>query len=478
MNESNESCARVSGPRTTSNRRPPWRFHPFTRSPLHPFVALLLFLVPATTFAEPANLKPDITVAADGSGDFKTVQEAVAKIPHDNHERAIVLIKNGTYNEKVRIDAPCVTLRGESRNGAKIEFSQLSDDFQQHPDQIGRAVVNIRGDDCVLENLTITNTAGVIGKHAFAVFGEGDRTIILNCDVLSEGNDTVSLWNGKSGRYYHAGCNFRGSVDFVCPRGWCYLTDCNFYEVKNTAAVWHDGHVDKDMKYVLRACKFDGVPGWRLARHHADAQFYFLDCHFSQTMADSPPLRVIYPLGSAPATDADKQRNAQLDRQNQWGERAYYYNCHRDGGDYAWFKNNLDEAPGSPKPEQITANWTFADTWNPERKTGPIAESIMPEDGKLTVKFSEKVTVRGKPTLAFAAGATGTYESGSGSNTLRFSVSGELPTEASSINLGVAKIEHSLRSEGVDLNGGAIVASEADATISPADFSKVTWDKK
>ena len=40
-----------------------------------------------------------------------------------------------------------------------------------------------------------------------------------------------SLWLGDRGRYYHARCNFSGSVDFVCPRGWCYVTDCTFYDL-------------------------------------------------------------------------------------------------------------------------------------------------------------------------------------------------------------------------------------------------------
>lgn len=75
------------------------------------------------------------------------------------------------------------------------------------------------------------NTHGVIGVHAFAVCGRADRTVIIDCDVLSQGNDTLSLWQGDSGRYYHARLNVRGSVDFVCPRGWCYMTDCTLYEV-------------------------------------------------------------------------------------------------------------------------------------------------------------------------------------------------------------------------------------------------------
>jgi pectinesterase len=56
--------------------------------------------------------KPDITVAADGSGDFKTIQAAVASIPETNRDRIVVFIKDGLYNEKIRVDASFVTLRG------------------------------------------------------------------------------------------------------------------------------------------------------------------------------------------------------------------------------------------------------------------------------------------------------------------------------------------------------------------------------
>ena len=187
-------------------------------------------------------IKPDLVVAADGSGDFKTIQAAVASISKTNRERIVIFIKDGVYKEKIRVDASFVTLRGESRKGTRIEFPQLNDDFTAKPDELGRAVINLnRADDFVLENLTAENTAGVIGPHAFTIYGTGDRTVIVDCDVLSDGADTVSLWLGERGRYYHARCNFRGSVDFVCPRGWCYVTNCTFYEMKNTAAVWHDG---------------------------------------------------------------------------------------------------------------------------------------------------------------------------------------------------------------------------------------------
>jgi pectinesterase len=366
----------------------------------------------------------------------------------------IVLVKDGVYKEKVRVDASYITLRGQSRAGTRIEFPQLMDDFTQHPDKLGRAVLNVHGDDFVLENITVANTAGIIGTHAFAIYGDGDRTVIIDSDVTSEGNDTVSLWKGASGRYYHARCNFRGSVDFVCPRGWCYVTDSNFYEVKNTAAVWHDGHLDQDMKYVLRNCRFDGVDGFALARHHADAQFYFLDCTFSKAMADRPPRRVIYPLGNAPATDADRQRNADYDKRNLWGERAYFFNCHREGGDFDWFKDNLDQAPGAPKVAQITPGWTFAGKWDPEKRDRPRF-MIELKDDTVVLKFNESVTVKpnkvgGKPRVELRGGKFAEYDSGSGTDTLRFAIPGA-PAEIAA----------------VDLNAGTIIASQAGAAIRP-----------
>ena len=388
------------------------------------------------------SLKPDITVAADGSGDFKTVQAAVASIPATNLERTIVFIKDGLYKEKVRIDASFVTLRGQSRRGTRLEYAQLTDDFTNHPDALGKAVVNLsHANDFVLQNLTAANTAGIVGPHAFAVDGTGDRCVMEDCDLFSAGADTVGLGKGEGGRHYLARCNFRGSVDFLCPRGWCYLADSTFYEMKNTAAVWHDGHWDPDMKFVLNRCKFDGVPGWNLARHHVDAQFFFLNCAFSQTMTNEAPFRVIYP--------DNPKRNAELDKSNLWGERAYFYHCHRAGGDYAWQRDNLESATNAPAPAKVCAAWAFGGTWDPEEHEGPAISEVAPGEGRAGLIFNEPVTVKGKPRLVFGQGGYGTYLSGSGTTALTFLVTREDP--------GPVKT--------VEVDSGAIIASRASDAL-------------
>jgi pectinesterase len=419
------------------------------------FLALLFFTCSVLAVD---LLPPDIVVAGDGTGDFKTVRAAVESIPATNRERVIVLIKNGTYHEKIRVDASFVTLRGQSRKGTRIEFPQIKDDFVAHPDDLGWAVINLNhANDLVLENLTVENTANTTLAHTFTVSGTGDRIVILDCDVLSHGGDTVALGRRERGRYYHARCQFSGSVDFVCPRGWCYASDCSFYGYRDAPAVWHQGRPDPHMKFVMRNCRFDGAREFNLGRHFGDGQFYFIDCKFSAKMRDKPIQREIRARhggfsGRTPSANAD------LNKEHIWGERSYFYNCQRDSGDFAWFADNLSTAAGAPKPEQVSAAWTFDGKWNPENEFGPVIQESRRIARQIALRFSETVTVKGTPRLKGCSGGIANYISGSGGDTLLFELASDSGDEICS----------------VDLNGGSIIACEASAFIRPASLSLPT----
>jgi len=54
-----------------------------------------------------------IVVAADGSGDFKTVQQAVDHVPDNNNQPVVIRIKRGVYQEQVRVNKSYLTFRGE-----------------------------------------------------------------------------------------------------------------------------------------------------------------------------------------------------------------------------------------------------------------------------------------------------------------------------------------------------------------------------
>ncbi len=379
-----------------------------------PILLALIFFLTANVFSQNKHL---ITVSKDGNGDFKTLTEAVESLPMFNYERVVIFLKNGTYNEKIRIEQDNVTLRGENKDSTIIKYSQLRTDWIKEKDEIGPAVINIHADDIILENLTVENSQPEIGPHAFTIYGTGTRTIITNCNIFSKGGDTVSLWNYKNGMYYHSNCFFKGAVDYVCPRGWCYISNSKFYEEKATASVWHAGGFSKDQKFVIDNSYFDGVPGFQLARHHYDAQFYFLNCKFSSNLADKPVYRVIYP------DQPDKNRP------DNWGERNYFYNCLKEGKTFKWIKNNLNEAEGSPKPSDITAVWTFDSLWNPESNDPVKVEKAEVNKNVLLLFFPESITVIGKPVLKSGNGIIFKYKNGGGSNTLSFSFNSKISSE-------------------------------------------------
>ena len=329
---------------------------------------------PRAATPPPRAERADVVVAQDGSGDFRTIQEALDSIPPGNAAHRIVLVRSGVYREKLYVNAGHLSLVGEDRELTRIEFAELRKNWRQdHPDDWGAAVVNIGPEvtDLTLANLTVRNDYGSRhgdNDHQFAIRSGGNATRIalLHANVLADGGDTLSLWNGASGLYYHAYCTFEGYVDYVCPRGWAYITHSRFYGRNLTASIWHDGSKDPDQKLVIRRSDFDGVPGFPLGRNHRDGSFYLIDATFSANMADRPLYK------------------AKADNPYLWGERYYYSGCRREGGDFSWFADNLATAPGAPAADEVTAAWTFAGRWDPESTLPavlPFAAIPRPENG-------------------------------------------------------------------------------------------------
>ena len=159
-----------------------------------------------------ASTLADIIVDPNGNGDYQNISAAISALPMFAYQRVVILIRDGVYEEKIRIDQNYVTLRGENRDSTIIRFNQLRSDWDNNKDNIGPAVINIFGDDVILDNLTVENTQPEIGPHAFAIYGKGTRIILTNCNILSKGGDTVSLWSYKEGMYYHSNCYFQGGL--------------------------------------------------------------------------------------------------------------------------------------------------------------------------------------------------------------------------------------------------------------------------
>ncbi len=315
-------------------------------------------------------------VDAAGHGDFTSIQAAINSLPDNATAQRVIFIRNGIYREKIFIEKNFISLVGEDKNKTQLVISLARDIWRcEQADDWGVATINLKGNDLVLENLTITNSFGfdninnTEGIHidcpgdslhpfktvkrdghqmALRSFGT-TRLIVRNCILRAYGGDTVSPWNTDNGMFYFKDCLMEGGVDFYCPRGWAYAENCEFVAHGNTAAIWHDGSKYKDSKTVLVNCKFRGDNNFKLGRYHRDAQFYLINCLFAKNMADAP----IYLNPSNPQNII------------QWGHRVYFYNSHKEGGDYAWFADNLQTAEGSPTPDKITVSWAFDNKWQP-----------------------------------------------------------------------------------------------------------------
>ncbi|TWT89903.1 Rhamnogalacturonan acetylesterase RhgT [Pseudobythopirellula maris] len=360
--------------------------------------ALLLLL------AAPLSAGTTLTVDPAGGGDFTTIQAALDSIPVGNRQRVVVEIGPGAYNERVRLDHDRVTLRGAGAEETRLWYRWPREAYHRRYDRFGPGVLNVFGDDVVVEGLTIENTQPD-STHAFALYGQPDRLILDGCEVLGVGGDTVSLWNTSFGCYYHRGCRFTGGVDFVCPRGWCFVRDSRFEAVDGSAMIWQDGHMDPGMKFALVGCEFDGPEGFWLGRNHYPSQFYLVGCRFTERMADKPIGVVGRPK---------PWQNASL-----W-EQKYFFDCHRTGGDYAWHADNLSEAPSSPAADEITPAWTFGGTWDPESTDAPTVVEVETDGASVFVTLSEPVCGAAEARVLRADGSAAEFTAGDGDRRVRF----------------------------------------------------------
>ena len=336
-----------------------------------------------------------ITVAKDGSGNYRTIQEAINSLDTVTTKTRTIFVKNGTYSEKLMVEKSFFKLCGESEKGVIIKISLARDVWRcANPDDYGAATVNVKGHDLAFENLTVINSygfeakgdstiicvnessgngaaTGAIGKDKYALPREkgeeigkkivrkdghqfafrsmlgATRLAFLNCTFRAGGGDTVSPWDVEGGMYYFKNCTMEGGVDFYCPRGWAWAESCRFICHNMNAAIWHDGTNYESEKTVIKNCTFEGDKGYKLGRYHRPAQFYLLDCNFDENMADAE----IYHVKSGRQSDSPEPK---------WGHRVYYQNCHRKGGDYAWHGNNL-----KIDAKIITVDWVFEGKWKP-----------------------------------------------------------------------------------------------------------------
>jgi polygalacturonase len=241
------------------------KFVPFPENTMSPVSAELI--PPAdTTFY----------VAADGTGDYYSVQAAMSKVPASG---GLVLVAPGVYRERVLVTQSHVTLKSANQDPTKTtivyDLSQGTQGSQQ-----GTATVRVRGDDFTAENITIENDFNrthkqeAQGSQAQALNLTGDRNVLRNVRILgNQGTLFVGAKNcpGATGgscepaRSYFTRCFIAGNVGFIVGDGTAYFDDCEIHSTEHPLAgfITAQGkhYPAQDSLFVFRSCRLTSDAG-------------------------------------------------------------------------------------------------------------------------------------------------------------------------------------------------------------------------
>lgn len=221
-------------------------------------------------------------VAADGSGNYKTVQEAVNDVPDGQTKPWLILVKNGSYNEQVVIpkNKPYIHLIGQDKektiihlnlnvggqlkgneSEGKIAYWQSSVHNSSSPVyKYEGAVVVVKGNHFYAENISFINDWGVLasnGPQALAMNSQADCASFYNCKFCSF-QDTWMTTNNDTNRHYVKDCWIEGAVDYFYGSGDVLLENCTLYNVRSGAVIVAPSHKNAKYGYAFRNCIIAG----------------------------------------------------------------------------------------------------------------------------------------------------------------------------------------------------------------------------
>ena len=166
-----------------------------------------------------------VTVAADGGGDFNTVQGAIDFAAAERTQRLTILISKGRYEEIVFMNDPSnLTIRGEDREGVQVGYANNSAFNPPRGGPSRRPAFSINnGRDVQLSTFTIRN--GFVGQ-AEALLVRGER-IVLDRMTLKGSGDALTTY----GSIYMVDSTLSGDGDTILGYAALFCLRCEVHSV-------------------------------------------------------------------------------------------------------------------------------------------------------------------------------------------------------------------------------------------------------
>jgi pectinesterase len=202
---------------------------------------------------------PDtIVVSRDGTGDFRTVDEAIEVCRAFMEYHKVIYVKNGVYKEKLIIPS---WLTNIELCGEDAEKTIITYDDHANINKMGTFrtyTLKVEGSDITLKNITIENNAAKLGQ-AVALHTEGDRLLFINCRFLCN-QDTV--YTGVAGtRLYFLNCYIEGTTDFIFGPSTAWFEGCLIKDKSNSYVTAASTPKDQKYGYIFNNCKITADEG-------------------------------------------------------------------------------------------------------------------------------------------------------------------------------------------------------------------------
>ncbi|CAE5957208.1 unnamed protein product [Arabidopsis arenosa] len=163
----------------------------------------------------------NVTVAMDGTGDYKTVMEAIIAAPMNSKLRYIIYVKKGIYNEIVKIEKTKTNLIiiGDGRDDTILSGNLNANDGIRTYDS---ATLGVNGNGFMAQDICIRNTAGPAKGQAVALRVSADAVVIHRCRIEAY-QDSLYAHYGKQ---FYSESYISGTVDFICGHATAVFQHC------------------------------------------------------------------------------------------------------------------------------------------------------------------------------------------------------------------------------------------------------------
>ena len=217
---------------------------------------LLLLVAVSGTWAQ--ERRDTLVVSRDGTGDFRTLQEAVESARAFMDYTVTIYVKNGVYKEKVIVPSwvENIDIIGEDRDKTIITY-----DDHANINKMGTFrtyTVKVEGSDITFKNLTIENNAAQLGQ-AVALHTEGDRLKFINCRIL--GNQDTIYTGAKFTRLYFKDCYIDGTTDFIFGPSTALFENCMIHSKRTSYVTAASTPKEAKYGYIFKHCKLTAEPG-------------------------------------------------------------------------------------------------------------------------------------------------------------------------------------------------------------------------